>query len=423
MEISIVILAVGALIFLAHLFSALFDKTRIPDVLPLVFLGVLLGPLLVWIKPEDFGKVGGVFTNIALVIILFESGLGLDLASLRQSMMRGIWLTVVNFGLSLALLTALAHLFFGFSLESSLLLGAILGGTSSAVVIPMVQKIALGDTARTSLLLESTFSDVLCIVGTLGLLQALQSSSVHPGAMAGQILASFLLSALIGAAGGFSWSTLLNRVRQLENSTLTTPAFVFIIFGLTELLGFSGGIAALSFGIVLGNINRFDLPILRKMRSFKPIQLNPTERTLLSELVFLLKTFFFIYIGLNIQTRSLSAALAGLVLTLGLFALRILVVHLSLPKTLSCFDASIAAVLIPKGLAAAVLASIPLQRGIVEGAAIQEIVYAVILVSITFTALFTYSIEKGSLGGVYARFFSRYSGDRSSTPRTELSGR
>ena len=409
MTISIVVLAVGALIFLAHLFSALFDKTRIPDVLPLVFLGVLLGPVLGWIKPEDFGKVGGVFTNIALVIILFESGLGLDLSSLRQSMMRGIWLTVVNFTLSMAVLAVMAHFLFGYSFPSALLLGAILGGTSSAVVIPMIQKINLGDSPRTALLLESTFSDVLCIVGTLGLLQAIQSTSVQPGVMVGQILASFLLSALIGAAGGFLWSMLLNRVRQLENSTLTTPAFVFIIFGLTELLGYSGGIASLSFGIALGNINHFDFPVLRKMKSFKPIQLNPTERTLLSELVFLLKTFFFIYIGLNIQTRSLSAALVGLGLTLALFVLRIGVVYLSLPKTISRFDASIAAVLVPKGLAAAVLASIPLQRGLAEGGAIQEIVYAVILVSITVTSLLTYSIEKGSLRAVYSRIFSGYS--------------
>ena len=415
MEVSIVVLAVGGLVFLAHLFSALFDKTRVPDVLPLVFLGLILGPVLGWIQPEDFGKVGGVFTTIALVVILFDSGLGLDFASLRAAMARGLGLTLVNFTLSLALVGALSHFLYGLSPSTGLLLGAILGGTSSAVVIPMVRKIDLGSDTRTSLLLESTFSDVLCIVSTLGLVSASLSHQVHLAPMAGQMLASFLLSALLGGLAAFGWSTLLNRVRRLENSTLATPAFVFIVYGLSEILGYSGGIAALAFGIILGNINQLDFPFLSSLKSFKPIQLNPTERTLLSEMAFLLKTFFFIFIGLNIQTRSFQAAAIGLALVLALFLLRIPVVYLSFSRATGRFDASIAAVMVPKGLAAAVLASIPLQSGLPGGAMIREIVYAVILGSITLTAVMTFLIEKTGFRKVYDRFFRAYAQEENGT--------
>jgi cell volume regulation protein A len=40
-----IVLVIGLLVFLAHFFTALFRRTRIPDVLLLLLLGVVLGPL------------------------------------------------------------------------------------------------------------------------------------------------------------------------------------------------------------------------------------------------------------------------------------------------------------------------------------------------------------------------------------------
>ena len=64
---TVSILFVGLLIFLGHMFSALFEKTRIPDVLPLVGLGLLVGPFLGWVSAESFGAVGEVFTTVSLI--------------------------------------------------------------------------------------------------------------------------------------------------------------------------------------------------------------------------------------------------------------------------------------------------------------------------------------------------------------------
>ena len=77
MEIAATMIAVGLLVFSAHLFSGLFQRTRIPDVIPLVAIGLLIGPILRIVPTETFGKVGDVFTTIALIIILFEGGAGI----------------------------------------------------------------------------------------------------------------------------------------------------------------------------------------------------------------------------------------------------------------------------------------------------------------------------------------------------------
>ncbi|MEO0107550.1 MAG: cation:proton antiporter, partial [candidate division WOR-3 bacterium] len=243
---ALAIVGLGILVFLAHLFAVLFRHLRIPDVLPLMLIGLLIGPILKIVPLEAFGRVGTVLTTITLVVILFDGGLGLDFRTLGEGTLTGTRLTFVNFVATLSVVAAVGFVLFGLALNESLMLGAILGGTSSAVVIPLVARLHLESKTRTALLLESAFSDVLCIVVTFGLLQAAKAQAVKPLSVGLQIVASFLLAGAIGAAFALLWSALLRRVRQLENSLLLTPAFVMIVYGLTELAGYSGEISSLA---------------------------------------------------------------------------------------------------------------------------------------------------------------------------------
>jgi cell volume regulation protein A len=419
MEMALVIILVGLIIFLAHLFAVLFQKTRLPDVLVLVVIGIVLGPLTDIIPLQAFGKIGNVFTNIALVIILFESGLGLSFSTLRESLIEAIWLTLISFLGAVIVVTLVSILMLKMSVLESLMLGSMLAATAPTVVIPLVNKLPLQQKSRTVLILESTFGEALCILVTLGFLQAIKLGQVKPTLLLGAINASFLLAAAIGAVAAFFWSTLLHRIRQLENSIFTTIAFVFIIFGITELLGYSGAISAFAFGIVLGNIQSLRHPIFRKLTLPQPISLNQVEKALFAEAVFLLKTFFFVYIGLSAHLTDSTLILTGLGLTLVLFLIRIPVVRLGMDKAMNRFDASIAAIMVPKGLAAAVLGSLILQAELEKGMLIQEVTYAVIVFSILITTALTFFIERSKLGHLYAFLFSKYATDIDIEQRSE----
>ncbi len=58
----------------------------------------------------------------------------------------------------------------------------------------------------------------------------------------------------------------------------------------------------------------------------------------------------------------------------------------------------------PKGLAAAVLASVSLQQGISGGEFIQNVTYTIILFSIIMTSALVFFLDKTSLSEVYFRF-------------------
>jgi cell volume regulation protein A len=408
MDIAPIVLFVGALVFFAHLFTGLFSRTKIPDVLLLMIIGLALGPVLGLVKPGDFGSAGPIFTTITLIVLLFQSGLDLRLKVLRDAMGSAVLLTTVNFAVTMGVTGAVVQLLAGIGWINAFLLGAIIGGTSSAVVIPMLGYLKMKDDSKTILYLESALSDVLCIVVAIGFIESSKYGGLNMGHIAGTIISSFLLAAIVGCAGAFLWSVVLNKVRTLQNSIFTTPAFVFIIYGIVEMLGFSGAIAALAFGITIGNIEVFKMPSFARFLDVHPIALNQTEKLFFSEVVFLLKTFFFIYIGLSIQLANAWWIFLGLVLTVIIFMIRIPVVWASMPRSTPVSDVSMAAVIVPKGLAAAVLASIPLQQGIAGGDLIQGVTYSVVLFSIILCSILIFLLEKTKMLGVYNWMFPEF---------------
>lgn len=394
MDAAQLVIFIGLLIFVSHLFAGIFEKKGIPDVLMLMIIGIIIGPVLNLVTPESFGIVTGIFTTITLVFILFQGGLDLRFETM-QSALRGMtFITCTNFGATTLVVGLIAWLLLGLEPIPAFTLGAILGGTSSAVVIPLVKQLKLQESARTILVLESALSDVLCIVFVLALIQAYSADGIRVGAIVGSIISSFTLAALLGIVSALLWSVLLAKIRTIKNSMFTTPAFVFVIYGIAEVLGFSGAIAALAFGVTLANIDRFRFKTIQRLVSRGMNTFNDSEKQFFSEIVFLLKTFFFVFIGISIQFTNGWALLFGFFITIVIYILRIPVVKFSIYEALPTIDLTIMSTMAPKGLAAAVLASLPLQYGLPGGEMIRDLTYAVILTSIVLTSILIPVLEK-----------------------------
>jgi cell volume regulation protein A len=382
MEVALTVLFLGMLIFLGNILNRIFTLTKIPDLLFLIGIGLVIGPVLGLVTPSSFGIVGPIFTTVTLAIILFEGGLHLRVETIRESFNCTIVLTMASFSVTVLLATGV--LYYGGYLPflPALMLGAIVGGTSSAVVIPMIDFLNLRKDSGAILSIESGVTDVLCIIILLTILDVYKLGTVDLRITAGRLIASLLMAIILGVLGGVFWSTIYSRLGNIR-SIFLTPAFLFIIYGIVDMLGYSGAIAALAFGITLGNLDSFNISrIFSPAQNIPQVELTPTEKIFLAQLVQLLKTFFFIYIGLSIEFSSTESFIIGGAIVLALFVIRILLVYVSVPRTIPVWDASVIAIMVPKGLAAAVLAAIPFQAGVTGGAFIESTTYAIILFSI-----------------------------------------
>ena len=171
-EIAQAIAFVGILVFLAHLFTGIFSRTRIPDVILLIIIGICVGPVLGLASPPLFGAIGPVFTTITLIIILFESGLALKLSMLRSALGGAMVLAPLSFFFTMAVVAGFVIWLTDLELLPAFILGAIVGSTSETVVIPLVRQLRIREDTQTLLSVESSVNDVLSIVITMALVQA-----------------------------------------------------------------------------------------------------------------------------------------------------------------------------------------------------------------------------------------------------------
>jgi cell volume regulation protein A len=405
-DVALIIAVVGIIIFLAHLFTGLFNRIMVPDVLFLIVLGICLGPILGILPPSLFIEIGPIFATITLIIILLECGFTLKLSTLRTVVPGAMALALVIFPLSMAIITGLALWLTDLELLPALILGAIIGSTSEAIVIPLVRQLKIEEKSQALLSVESTVTAVLSIIFALTLIDTYQLGQFQVLDVAGSLIASFLVAIGLGVAGAFIWSLFLNRIRHVKNTMFTTAACVFVIFGVVELLGFNGPIAALAFGITLGNLKPMPFPFFKKGLRLESGGLTEVEKAFFGEIAFLLKTFFFIYLGISLEMISTELMILAAVFTVIIFLLRLVAVRLTVGGTAPAKDASFIAVMAPRGLTAIVLVAIVCQQEILGGELIKSLTYGVVLFSVVLTSLLVLLSDKTRLSDGLSYLFT-----------------
>src|SRR5271166_2921089 len=165
---------VGALLMLAFLANRVFRVTRVPDVLVLMALGLVLGPVLGFVDPSHLSSTTNVLGTLAIILVLFEGGLDLDLRRTLHHFAGSLLLAVLAYGFSIALVGLIVHKGLGMPLTTALAVGAVLGCTSSTVVLPVLQQLGAREPVRVTLMLEASWGDVLAVL-TVGLLLGMRS--------------------------------------------------------------------------------------------------------------------------------------------------------------------------------------------------------------------------------------------------------
>lgn len=402
-----IILATGLIYFIGHLFTHFFERSKVPDVLMLIIIGILAGPVMGIVTVDEIGDAGRVFTQFALIIILFEGGLDIEFRSLVHSARQSLIMTTAFFFISAATVGSIMHWGFDYSPMASAVTGFICGGTSSAVVIPLLGMIRASKKAAAMLVIESALTDVYCIVFVIGTLQSIESGEFKVGMIIYRLSSSLIVASVIGVIGGILWLRVINWIRRFNNTQFASCFCMFVLYGITEMLGFSGAIAALAFGIVMGNARFIARKLYNGYWTVSPVGvLSDAEKTLYKELAFLVKIFFFLYLGISIPFESRSIMAVAACVIVSLFALRPWCALLLTGK-IRAHDKTITAVMLPKGLAAAVLAGLPSQYGMAEGADIQAITFHIVLYSIIITSTLIPLVERTRFGtfldGIYVK--------------------
>ncbi|MEM2718813.1 MAG: cation:proton antiporter, partial [Candidatus Bathyarchaeia archaeon] len=163
-EISMVFAIAGVIIFVGFLANLIFKKIAFPDILLLILTGIIFGPLLGLFTPEDFLLVTPTFAALALMLILFQGGLGMEIYTVLAQSFRATVLGFLYVIFATLFVSIFGHFILGLSWIEALILGPMTAGTSSVIIIPLVSRLNVSDDVKATLSLESTITDVLNII-------------------------------------------------------------------------------------------------------------------------------------------------------------------------------------------------------------------------------------------------------------------
>ncbi len=363
----------------------LFRKTRIPDIPLLLVIGVLLGPVFQLVDGESLLPLAPYMGTLALLMIMLEGGMNLDVDRVLRQLKWIFLLTAFAFLFAMAGIAAVIHLSAGMPIPLSLILGATLGCTSGAVVIPLVQEMRMAENTRTLLTLEAALGDALAVVAVLFLIQYINTPIAETGLQVTIMANAFLWSAILGGIGGVLWVRFLTRVGRMPLSYMLTMAAILLVYAATEALHSSGVFAVLVFGMAMANAES----IMKKMPTRDRYDWDATDFAIHDtigwfheEVTFLARVFFFVYLGmiLDVDGYTLPLILVSSGVVVLIYLTRYLATRIVgwLGRRQPSFERGVITGMAPRGLASAVLATLPAAAGIAGTESFIQYVFFVI---------------------------------------------
>ncbi len=377
----VLLLAGAIIIFLGIAGEVFFKKTGIPDIAFLMILGVIIGPILGIIPTSTVIEIVPYFAAVALILIMFDGGLNLDIRNVIKTAHYALFLSVFGFFVSIVSVALIMFYGLGWGLVESILLGTMVGGSSSIIVFGLVQRLPISDQTKSMLSLESAITDILVTITAFVLIEMLVSGIFDPTLAITSFAKSVGVGLVLGFVIGIPWAYVTTKIQNVQRSYLLTIGILFVIFFAEKSLGGTGALAPLIFGLMLGNKQ-----ILSRYLKFKLPKISlddPTHR----QLTFLLRSFFFVFVGLLATLGRIDFILFGVIAAILIYVTRIPIVKISLRKKFSVVDKKITIAMIPRGLAAAVMATIPLTVGLQNAEYYPQIVFVIILSSVIITTI------------------------------------
>jgi len=337
----------AALLVLAFVANRLSKLTRVPDIIVLLLIGVTLGPILRWVHPETFKAAVHILGMLALILILFEGGLELRLRQALRYFPAGMLLVLTSFGLSLGLIALMGRALLHLQWSDALLLGAALGCTSGAIVIPALQQITAPEPVKITLTIEAALGEVIAVLVVGSMLNMGEDQSLLTG-MASDFSHHIVVALIVGTAVGAVWSRLWPRVAGLPYSNVLNLGVVLGVFAIARYAGGSGLLAELIFGVTLANVPRTPHMVRQGLRML----------AFHAELSFLVRSFFFVMLGIVAEFISRQYIVPILGILAGVVLARFLAVQASrwAVRDVTRKQTELLFWMLPRGLVTAVLA-------------------------------------------------------------------
>lgn len=267
------LLALSLALIVGLFFSRVIRLIHLPNVTAYLVGGLLVGPSVLGLLPQDAVASLSVLTDVALGFIAYSIGAEFRLSYLRQIGSKPIVITLFE-GLCAVALVDVALIAMGFPLPLCLMLGAIAAATAPAATLMVVRQYKARGPVCSMLLPVVAMDDALCLMAFS------ISSAIAAAIYSGEALTvqSMLISPLLQIAGSLLLGAGIGLVQTLAarffhsrgNMLSLTIAAVLGGLALCEMWGLSSLLVCMMIGAVMINLSPASNKIIEQCDRFTP---------------------------------------------------------------------------------------------------------------------------------------------------------
>ena len=227
--------SLGIMLLSALLAASLCKKLRLPPLIGMLAVGIAIGPYALDLIDGSILDISPELRKIALIIILTRAGLSLDLAALKRVGRPAILMCFVPACFEILGMALLAPLLLHIRLMEELILGAVIGAVSPAVIVPKMLKLSEEgygtDKGIPQLLLAGASVDDVFVIVMFSTFTGLEKN----GTFSAFSLAMIPVSVMLGVAAWLGIGCLLGKlferihIRDTEKLLLFLCAAFFLV--------------------------------------------------------------------------------------------------------------------------------------------------------------------------------------------------
>ncbi|MFN8185939.1 MAG: cation:proton antiporter [Gaiellales bacterium] len=236
---------------------------RLPVMLVLIGFGSILGPELTGAVDVPLDSTGAqLLLTLGVSVILFNGGLQLSLRVLQQVAVGLGLLSIAGVIITAALVGVVASLVFDVPMSMGLLIGAVLAPTDPAILIPLFERLRLRPKVAQTVIAESALNDPIGAVLALALSSVVLSGESSFTEPVLDFVTELAISLGLGVAFGIGISLIVSTRRfgiWRETAAIAMLLAVSASYVSVGSAGGSGYLGAFLAGLIVGNIDTLKL--------------------------------------------------------------------------------------------------------------------------------------------------------------------
>tara|TARA_X000000368_G_C23011302_1_gene703588 strand:+ start:265 stop:1539 length:1275 start_codon:yes stop_codon:yes gene_type:complete len=286
-------------IIISYFFNLYAKNSGVPAVLMLIGLGIVINYVLRFsaIEKPNLLPILEVLGVVGLILIVLEAALDLHLVKEKVGLIiKSFLVALIGFSATSYLSALSLNYIIGLEFLNGLLYTIPLSILSSAIILPSIYD--LDDDKREFMIYESTFSDIIGIVGFYSVLTLIGPNS--SGSLYEEVFGSLILTVIFSIILSYILIYVFQKIKGNVKLFLLI-AILLLLYAVGKMFHLSSLIIILVFGIILNNYKVFFKGGLLSLLKVERVEAVLDDmKVITAETAFVVRTFFFIIFGWSV---------------------------------------------------------------------------------------------------------------------------